>query len=264
MTRNVADDRYEYSIFIEDEIERYKDSISRADLLKIGDEAVAALHTKTGRVPEFGTRDEFLLIDEVDRIIRDRLQLPSFAAWRKEHDLSARQTPAMLDVDGQPVTDGNIPSRVIVQVSEIDALLLQEVSRNPQRIHELTPRKFEYLIAELLTRDGWEVEITPASRDGGKDLVAKLNTSGICSVYYVECKRYAVDKPVSVKVVRELLGIIHADRVTAGMVVTTSSFTRPAFDLQKEEPHRISLKAYTEIHDWLIRCAGPSGKKEDR
>jgi hypothetical protein len=70
--------KYQYDLFIENEIEAYKEKISRTDLLKIGDEAVAALHAGM----QF-TMSELLLVQEVDRIIRKRLRLPSFATWRK-------------------------------------------------------------------------------------------------------------------------------------------------------------------------------------
>lgn len=65
-------------MFVENEIERYKDSISRTALLKIGDEAVAALLAE----PQFAM-NELLLCDEVDKIIRKRQRIPSYATWRK-------------------------------------------------------------------------------------------------------------------------------------------------------------------------------------
>lgn len=70
--------KYAYEMFVEDEIERYKDSISRTYLLKIGDEAVAALEAEA----QFGM-NELLLCDEVDRIIRKRQSIPSYTTWRK-------------------------------------------------------------------------------------------------------------------------------------------------------------------------------------
>lgn len=71
--------KHEYDLYVENEIEVYKDSISRTALLKIGDEAVASLHSTT----QF-TMSELLLCDEVDRIIRKRLRIPSYATWRKK------------------------------------------------------------------------------------------------------------------------------------------------------------------------------------
>jgi hypothetical protein len=70
--------RYEYELFVEREIENYKESIPRSAILKIGDDAVAALQSE----PQLALT-EILLCAEVDRIIRGRLRMPSFATWRK-------------------------------------------------------------------------------------------------------------------------------------------------------------------------------------
>ncbi|MEJ7761092.1 MAG: hypothetical protein WKF55_16035 [Gemmatimonadaceae bacterium] len=70
--------KHEYDVFVENEVENYKDSISRTTLLKIGDEAVAVLQSDA----QMGMT-ELLLCDEVDRIIRKRLRIPSYATWRK-------------------------------------------------------------------------------------------------------------------------------------------------------------------------------------
>jgi hypothetical protein len=71
--------KHDYDLYVENEIELYKDSISRTALLKIGDEAVASLHSQT----QF-TMSELLLCDEVDRIIRKRLRIPSYSTWRRK------------------------------------------------------------------------------------------------------------------------------------------------------------------------------------
>ena len=70
--------KYEYDCYVEAEIENYKDSIPRSAILRIGDEAVTAL-----RSAEQTGFDEMLLCTEVDRIIRKRLRLPSYATWRR-------------------------------------------------------------------------------------------------------------------------------------------------------------------------------------
>jgi hypothetical protein len=72
--------KHEYDLYVENEIEDYKDSISRTALLKIGDEAVASLQEET----QFAM-NELLLCDEVDRIIRKRLRIPSYSTWRRKH-----------------------------------------------------------------------------------------------------------------------------------------------------------------------------------
>jgi hypothetical protein len=70
--------RHEYDVYVEREIESYKDSLPRAVLLGIGDEAVSSL-----RAQEQLTFDEMVLWDEVDRLIKLRLRIPTYQTWRR-------------------------------------------------------------------------------------------------------------------------------------------------------------------------------------
>ena len=65
-------------MFVEREIEDYKDSVSRSALLKIGDEAVATLRNQAQI-----TLTEIVVWQEVDRIISKRLRLPTYATWKR-------------------------------------------------------------------------------------------------------------------------------------------------------------------------------------
>ncbi len=70
--------KHEYELYVEREIEDYKDSISRSALLKIGDEAVAALMRQAQT-----TLTEIVVWQEVDRIIASRLRMPSYVTWKR-------------------------------------------------------------------------------------------------------------------------------------------------------------------------------------
>ena len=71
--------RHEYQVFIESEIERYKDSVSRNSLLGIADEAVAGLRSQAQYEPE-----ELSLCAEVDRLIARRIKLPKYSTWLRK------------------------------------------------------------------------------------------------------------------------------------------------------------------------------------
>ncbi|MGN8659943.1 restriction endonuclease [Catenibacterium mitsuokai] len=43
----------------------------------------------------------------------------------------------------------------------------------------MTPREFEKLVAEFFSQQDYNVEITPATRDGGCDIIATKEISGI-------------------------------------------------------------------------------------
>ena len=70
--------KHEYELYLEREIENYKESVPRSVLLSIGDDAVRALEAQQ----QFALT-ELLLVDEVDKIIFKRLRLPAYETWRK-------------------------------------------------------------------------------------------------------------------------------------------------------------------------------------
>lgn len=101
--------RYEYECYVEAEIENYKDSIPRSAILRIGDEAVALI--RESEQVGFG---ELLLCTEVDRIIRKRLRLPSYASWR-------RRRLKLLEAWRRPEHWGIAPDAPLVQAIPADA-----------------------------------------------------------------------------------------------------------------------------------------------
>lgn len=70
--------RYEYEKYIDLEIEYYKDSIPRPHLLKLADDAVAAM--RSGAQLELS---ELVLCDAVNELIMRRLKIPPYDRWRR-------------------------------------------------------------------------------------------------------------------------------------------------------------------------------------
>jgi HJR/Mrr/RecB family endonuclease len=104
---------------------------------------------------------------------------------------------------------------------------------HPEQIHEMTPRKFEQLVAALSPRalfraKGYEVVLTPPTRDGGVDMRAFHRGAVGTFLTTIECKRYNPNKRISVDLVRGLYGVTESEGASLGLVVTTSSFTRDA------------------------------------
>jgi hypothetical protein len=74
--------KQEYQEFILQRLEEYKNTVPRAELLQIGDEAVRELQANA---EDQYLLTEVLLLEHVDRIIARRLRLPSFPRWRQKH-----------------------------------------------------------------------------------------------------------------------------------------------------------------------------------
>ena len=133
----------------------------------------------------------------------------------------------------------------------IDEDLVKFLARHPQYMKELNPRKFEELIAEMFANMGYEVELTPQSRDGGVDIYA-IKKDGIGGgLVLIECKRYTPPKKVGVGIVRGLYGVVEAKKATRGLIATTSFFTRDAQAEQQKLKYRLALADYNDLVDHL-------------
>ena len=84
--------------------------------------------------------------------------------------------------------------------------------------------EFEQLVGEWFRRQGYAItEVGGAGPDGGVDLVLHKNGEK----FLVQCKQWRSMK-VGIGVVRELYGVMAAEQVAGGFVVTSGSFTDDA------------------------------------
>jgi transcriptional regulator with XRE-family HTH domain len=158
----------------------------------------------------------------------------------------------LVDQSGHPFASRDERSRLLVGdlVLANDALL-RRLNEYPTEIYQLAAREFEELVAETLARQGYDVTLTPIAKDGGKDIfVASHNALG-SALYVVECKRYSPDRPVGVGIVRELYGVVQAERLTGGIVATTSYFTADARQFTAQLSYQLSLADFHAVRSWI-------------
>lgn len=154
--------------------------------------------------------------------------------------------------DRTPIAEASPTGRAaLVSVREVTDEILRSLSQDPFGLHQLTPRRFEEVIAELVARRGYHVELTAHSRDGGVDIVALRNDDIARVCLAIECKRYDPQRRVQVGLVRQLHGVVSQRNFSAGVLVTTASFTRGALELQRDIPARLSLRDFDAVCGWL-------------
>lgn len=158
----------------------------------------------------------------------------------------------LIGPDGTPLSEtSEIARELVTRVREISDELIAALAKHPDLLYELDPRRFEELVAELYIRRGFKVELTPSSGDGGADLlVAKHDELGR-SLYVVQCKRYAARRKIGPSLVRELIGTVDHKRASAGVLLTTSFFTKGARDLEHDYKHRLALRDFIALRDLL-------------
>lgn len=89
---------------------------------------------------------------------------------------------------------------------------------------ELTPREFEYAVGHYFEIQGWDVEVTRATGDGGKDLVLRKDGATVL----VEIKLFGEGKKVGRPAVMKLHSAVIHERAATGIFVSTSEFTKQA------------------------------------
>ena len=108
-------------------------------------------------------------------------------------------------------------------------------------------------MAEIYSKLGYKVELTKATRDGGKDIIIRKPEILGDFVYYVECKKYAAKRHIGVGIVRNLVGTVNTDCVNGGILATTSYFTHNAkkFITDNKYNYQIQMHDYDVIRNML-------------
>ena len=141
-------------------------------------------------------------------------------------------------------------------IFEVHSELIKFIARNPTLLFEISPRKFEEIIAELFLKKGFDVELTKQTRDGGRDIIAISKEMDVQTKYIIECKRYAIENKVSIGLVQRLLGVKFAESANKAILATTSGFTKDAQKFANSHLWDLDLKDYHDIMSWIkaYRC----------
>jgi restriction system protein len=131
-------------------------------------------------------------------------------------------------------------------------ILAAELLHNGKLLSDLGWRAFEEVVAGILEREGWHVDLTRSSKDGGVDIYTSRDDETIGKVRAIwQAKKYKESNKVGLSEVRELSGVLERSGSTKGVLVTTSHLTRGALEWVKQDIYRLSYKDKEQIEDWV-------------
>lgn len=132
-------------------------------------------------------------------------------------------------------------------------LLAKKILNEGKNLTEIHWREFEKLIGNLLELEGWNVEVTRGTKDGGIDVIAikSVESLGLIKTIW-QLKKYNSNNLVQVKDVRELSAIIDGCKATKGIVVTTNRLTKGAIEWIKKDVFRIDYKDKNQLESWIL------------
>jgi restriction endonuclease Mrr len=184
-------------------------------------------------------------------------QIESKALRKLRHPSRARRLRSFLPSETENIVETALPpvgdeesfgSLVILPV--VTPELMAAINAHPELLRTLDGRMFERILAELLEQQGYVVELQRGTKDGGIDIFALMREGPLGPHrYLVQAKRWS--NPVGLAPVRELMFLHNHHRVTKSCLVTTSRFTRGAWELAGEYQWQLELRDYERLREWV-------------
>ena len=202
-------------------------------------------------------RGRLLLAQNPDRIdARILRQFPEFVAFQSPR--GERMADKATSEIAQPITDYS--ARTPEEVLQESAEAISEALRGQllDRIREQPPAFFERLVVDLIVAMGYGgsrdsvVQRIGKSGDEGIDGVVNEDPLGL-DVVYIQAKRYAADNVIGRERIQQFAGALVGQGASKGVFVTTSSFSRGAFEYAQRVPQRIILIDGAELTRLMMR-----------
>lgn len=134
----------------------------------------------------------------------------------------------------------------------------QQLGQDWNKAHQLTDRQWEEMLAGALDKDGYQVTLTPRSKDHGRDVIAVKRDAG-CLRILGSMKAYAPHRLVPREHVHEMLGVLTAERASKAIIATTSGFAPRILEapgLDRFIPDQIQLMDGPALQKWLLDLSG--------
>jgi restriction system protein len=195
----------------------------------VHESALISYYRQSRSQDQFGNIEESRWERQIDNFLRTKV-VPDekiFSNWRKS-DLGV-QAAAMVNR----------------MTAELVAVQRQTSSLVDVDVRQLTPTDYEHYCADAFANEGWVVNVTQASRDGGADFYAEKNGFRLVA----QCKRYST--PVGNSAVQEVVSALKLYDGNIACVIAPMGFTKQA---QTEALcHSVHLLHHLELNSFSNR-----------
>ncbi|MCR4469849.1 MULTISPECIES: restriction endonuclease [unclassified Burkholderia] len=124
----------------------------------------------------------------------------------------------------------DVETEVRVMMRDLSGQLARLIASQPAALMHLEWRDVERVVAEVFDGLGFGVELTPGSKDGGKDVILTCTVNGKRAEYYVEIKHWRSATRFGSAAIERLLKVIVKERKDGGLFLSTYGFTENAFE----------------------------------
>ncbi len=133
-------------------------------------------------------------------------------------------------------------------VEAMSHVLAVKVAQDPAALDHIEWRMLEHLLFRVFSGLGFNVTLTPESKDGGKDLILACTVDTRDRSYIVEVKHWRSGQRVGANAVRSFLHVIGRERRDGGIYLSTYGYARNAFEsLSQIDRERLRFGAKEKV-----------------
>jgi restriction system protein len=127
------------------------------------------------------------------------------------------------------VGDDALAAEVHLIVRQVSGTFARLIAEDPRILDHLEWRDLERTVAEVFGGLGFGVNLTPAAKDGGKDIVLECLVQGSRATYIVEIKHWRSGSRVGGTALRDFLSVIVREKRDGGLFLSTYGYCNNAF-----------------------------------
>ena len=191
------------------------------------------------------------MLSELDEVMEDEVIFDCLLKNKIEPEHIIKTAYNLFDLTDFDVSFKNGIDSIPKIIRDLSDEIIYKINQYPELLYNIEPRLFEELIFKILKKMKLSPTLTKQTRDGGADIIAFEDNNFTNNKYLIECKRYHTNNKVTVETVRSLYGVKCSLQASKAIIVTTSSYTKPALDFANRHPWELELKDFSDIKKWL-------------
>lgn len=175
------------------------------------------LFTDTGLLLGYTKKLEWVQVQEELKTALDIQKLPEDTLCELIEECLEKKYWASIKEERQEVVD--------LILKEAFQKLAEKIALNINYLDNIEWRDLERMLGEALSVIGFNVKVTPPSKDGGKDIIATTDVFNKKYSFILELKHWRVGKKVGFKHVEKFLRVVINEKSSGGLFLASYGYT---------------------------------------
>jgi Restriction endonuclease len=125
-------------------------------------------------------------------------------------------------------------SQIVAAITNLSKRLAHLIASDPRGLEDLEWRDMERMLAAVFQGLGFDVTLTPSSKDGGKDLILECIVQGDKHSYVVEVKHWRSGQRVGKRYISDFINVVARENRDGGLYLATYGYSGDACEALTE------------------------------